>query len=61
METTPLLYAPADAARLLGVSRSMLYELLALGEIRSVKIGRARRIRRDALLAYVDQLHAVAA
>ena len=47
--------APADAAhvrlvtipvaaQLLGVSRSKLYELLAQGELPTVRIGRSRRI-----------------
>jgi excisionase family DNA binding protein len=33
-----------EAARLLGISRSKLYELLADGELPSVRIGRTRRI-----------------
>ena len=32
------------AARLLGVSRSKLYELVAAGELPTVRIGRSRRI-----------------
>ena len=32
------------AAQLLGVSRSKLYELLAQGELPTVRIGRSRRI-----------------
>lgn len=35
---------PADAAAMLGVSRATIYNLLASGQIRSVKIGRSRRI-----------------
>jgi excisionase family DNA binding protein len=33
-----------EAARLLGVSRSKLYELVAAGELPTVRIGRSRRI-----------------
>jgi excisionase family DNA binding protein len=33
-----------EAARELGISRSKLYELLADGELSSVRIGRTRRI-----------------
>lgn len=38
-----LITLPA-AARLLGVSRSKLYELVAAGELPTVRIGRSRRI-----------------
>ena len=47
METTPqdvvLLTIPAAMHRL-SISRSSLYELMALGEIVSVKLGRSRRV-----------------
>lgn len=46
---TPLLYAPADAARLLGISRASVYELMATGHLLSITIGRARRIHRSEL------------
>jgi len=51
-----LLYTPTEAADLLGVSRSTLYELLRAGEIASVRIGRSRRVPATALIAYVDRL-----
>jgi excisionase family DNA binding protein len=41
----PLLLSPVEAALTLGISRSTLYELMAKGRLRSVRIGRARRIR----------------
>jgi excisionase family DNA binding protein len=56
MDTLPLLLSPTEAYQQLGVSRSKLWELLASGELPSVKIGRSRRIKRDALLAYVAAL-----
>ncbi len=34
----------SDAARFLGVSRSLIYKLLNAGELPSVKIGNSRRI-----------------
>lgn len=43
-------YSPAEAARVLGIGRSHLYELLAQGRIRSVKLGARRIIPRDAIL-----------
>jgi len=60
MSTTAdkLLHPPEEAARLLTISRSQLFELLALGEIESVKIGRLRRIPHDALVAYIKRLRA---
>ena len=50
-----LLTAP-EAARALGISRSKLYELLRDGEIRSVRIGRSRRVPWEALGTYVASL-----
>lgn len=51
-----LLYRPEDAARLLDIGRSTLFELLASGEVPSVRIGRSRRVPRAALEAYVERL-----
>jgi excisionase family DNA binding protein len=34
----------AEAALLMGISRALLYQKVMSGEIRSIKIGRARRI-----------------
>lgn len=51
-----LLLTPTEAADLLGVSRTTVYELLNAEQIESVRIGRARRIPRAALVAYVDRL-----
>ncbi len=53
-----LLYRPEAAARALDVSRSIVFELLADGRLESVKIGRSRRITKDALDAYVAGLAA---
>lgn len=52
--TTPLAVSPAEAARLLGMSRSRLYDLLTSGEIASFKTGHARLIPYAALTAWVD-------
>ncbi len=48
--------SPDEAAYLVGISRSRVYELMAAGELRSVKIGRSRRIPRQALLDYIEAL-----
>lgn len=54
----PLLYRVGEAARLLSISRSKAWELVARGEIESVKIDGARRISHAALQAYVARLAA---
>lgn len=55
-DTGQLLFRPEESAEMLRVSRSRLFELLASGELRSVQIGRSRRIPREALESYVRQL-----
>ncbi len=55
---TRLLYTPAEAAELLGFSRSRLYRLLASGELECVHVGGVRRVPADALTSYVDALRA---
>ncbi|MGW5677566.1 excisionase family DNA-binding protein [Streptomyces sp. NPDC003860] len=54
--TDRLLYAPDDAAEVLSIGRSLLYELMADGVVKYTKIGRLRRIRRLDLEAFVDSL-----
>lgn len=52
----PLVYSVEQAADLLGVGRTFMFRLLATGEIESFKIGKRRKIARDALHAYIDRL-----
>jgi len=40
----PLAVAPNDAARLIGIGRTMLYEEIASGRLRSAKHGKRRLI-----------------
>jgi excisionase family DNA binding protein len=54
-----LLYRVREAAAMLGLGESKLWELLARGEIESVKIDGARRIPREAIETYVRQLREV--
>ncbi len=44
---------PEQAAQLLGVSRTTVYELLRSGELRSLRIGRSRRVTPRALEDFV--------
>jgi excisionase family DNA binding protein len=51
-----LLYRVGEAAEILAMGTSRLYELIMTGEIKSVKIGGSRRITRAALEEYVARL-----
>jgi excisionase family DNA binding protein len=53
-----LAYSPAEAAAVLGISRARLYQLLDDGTVPSLKLGRRRLIRRDALISLLDRLEA---
>lgn len=53
---TKLLYRVPEAAELIGVGRSRLYELLASGDIASVRVGRSRLIPADALESFAARL-----
>ena len=51
-----LLLSPAEAAAHLSIGRSKLYELMRLGQLRSVKIGASRRIPQAALAEFIEAL-----
>ncbi len=51
-----LLYRPEDAAQVLGIGRSKVFELMAAGQLRSVQLGRSRRIPESALRDFVAEL-----
>lgn len=51
----PLLLRANEAARLLGVSRSRIYELVAAGTVPSVRLGSSVRIPLQALRQWVSQ------
>jgi len=53
---TPLLYRVDEAADALRLSRSLIYELIRSGRLRSVKAGRRRLVPVAALAEYVDSL-----
>jgi excisionase family DNA binding protein len=56
IEVGRLLLRPEEVARTLGVGRTMVFELIRSGELRSVKIGKSRRIPIDAVREYVAGL-----
>ena len=45
-----------DAAQRLSCGRSLLYQLIAEGELETIKLGRLRRVPVDAVEALVDRL-----
>jgi excisionase family DNA binding protein len=51
-----LLLTVEAAAELLSVGRTTVYELVATGELASVKIGRSRRIPYQALCRFIARL-----
>jgi len=53
MEQRKLAYKIPEAARMLSLSRTLLYELMARGELQSVKIGRSRRITEASLMEFL--------
>lgn len=55
-----LLLTPEEAAEVLGIGRTRVFRLMATGELRSLLIGRSRRIPADALPEFVAVLEAVA-
>ena len=51
-----LLLTPAEAATVLGIGRTKVYELIAASALESVRIGACRRVPIRALHVYVEQL-----
>ena len=49
MEIKKLLLKPAEVSELAGLGKSKTYELIATGEIPSVRIGRSVRVPADRL------------
>ena len=50
-----LLLRPTEAAEAIGIGRSKVYELLASGELPSIRIGGSVRVPVDALRAWIDR------
>lgn len=51
-----LLLTPREAAHVLGIGRTKLFELLASGALDSVQIGNCRRVPRDAVEDFLARL-----
>jgi excisionase family DNA binding protein len=50
-----LLLRPTEVAYLLSISRAKLYQLLARGELASIKIGTSQRIPAETLREWIAQ------
>ena len=53
-----LLLTPEEAASLLSIGRSKVYELLGDGRLASVRIDASRRVPMSALVEFVESLQA---
>jgi len=51
-----VLLRPEEAARQLRLGRTQVYELMASGELPSIKIGRCRRVPLEGLRGFVQRL-----
>jgi excisionase family DNA binding protein len=51
-----LVYSVEEAAKILGISRTFMFQLITTGQIDSFKIGSRRKIHRDAINRYLDRL-----
>jgi excisionase family DNA binding protein len=58
MVQLPFLLRPEEVAKALAIGRTAVFELIRTGELRSVKIGKSRRIPADAVVEYVAGLSA---
>jgi len=57
----PLSVSVEDAARIVGFSRSSIYELIAKGEVKTFKIGRRRLVLMTELKSWVERAAGVGA
>lgn len=53
---TPVLYRVDEAAEALRMSRTVIYQLIRSGQLRTVKQGRRRLVPVTALTEYVDAM-----
>jgi prophage regulatory protein len=54
-----LLMKPMEVAQILGIGRSLVYEMLATKELPSIRIGRCIRIPANALEKWIQDKQAV--
>lgn len=49
----PLMVKPLEAARLIGVGKNVMYQLLASGDVSSIKLGHSRLVPVSSLRAWI--------
>ena len=54
MPVERILYRPVEAAEAIGISRAKMYELIASGEVPSIKVGNVKRVPVDKLREWVE-------
>ena len=54
--TDRILFSVSEAAGMMGLGRSLVYQLVMRGDLDSIKLGRARRIPAKALSEYIQRL-----
>lgn len=57
-DPTRILLTVQEAARVLGIGRTLMYSLVMSGEVESVPIGRLRRVPAECVTEYVTRLRA---
>ena len=55
-DATPLVLTIEQAAKRLGIGRTLMYALVTSGEIESVTIGRLRRVPVECITEYLNRL-----
>jgi len=55
-KNVPIMFSPIEAAKILSVSRSQVYVLLREGQLKSLKLGRSRRISENQMIAFIQKL-----
>jgi excisionase family DNA binding protein len=53
-----LLLSVVEAARRLGIGRTLMYELLGTGQLESMHVGRLHKVPAEALTAFVERQRA---
>ena len=56
MESKPILVSVVEVARMLSIGRTIAWELVRKQKIKSVKIGRTRRVPIAAIQEYIERL-----
>jgi excisionase family DNA binding protein len=52
----PFLFSPRDVGKILSCSRSTVYSLMKTGELKSVHVGRSRKVSETQLVQYIRKL-----